>query len=118
MQTQFAQRNGERTHEEICELQQMTNVIRQQIGMTTLMACGARKYTCGWSSDGHPHLNMQVGDGKKGLYVRITLLPSDTYTVELFQALRNSTSVLKQIEEYEDVYCEQLSSTVYHMVNK
>jgi len=117
MQAQFAKRHGERTHEEICELQQMTNVIRQQIGIPTLMACGARKYTCGWSSDGYPHLNMQVGDGKKGLYIRVTLLPSDTYTVELFQAMR-AQHVLKQIEEYEDVYCEQLGSMIYHMVNK
>jgi len=95
----------------------VAETIRHQIGMQTLMACGAREYRCGWSSEDYPHLTMRVGDGKRGLWVRVTLMPSDTYTVELFKMMRVQ-HVLKQIEEFEDVYCDMLSNIIYRMVNK
>jgi hypothetical protein len=88
----------------------MTNsvatVIWGQLPIMTKMACGAREPIA--ISD-HA-LSFKVG--AKGERIVVRLDPSDTYTV---QRLGRAAKVK---EETSDVYAEDLSDIVYHMVNK
>lgn len=83
--------------------------ILRQIGPMTLMACGARNYVD--LGDG-VHFNVLTGRSHK---IVVKLAANDTYTVERVR-LRNYT--VESVEHATDVYCDQLSDVVYHMVNK
>jgi hypothetical protein len=100
------------------DIKQIADAIYSQISVSTRMACGVRNLICGKSSDDLPYLQMRVGDANKWLYIRIYYMPSDTYNVELCKVKGKPSYDVVQLEEAEDVYCEQLSQIIYHMVNK
>jgi hypothetical protein len=89
---------------------QVLNTIWKQINIGTKLACGARNPTA--CSNGA--LQFQVERG--GKYMFVELLPSDTYKVTLKRFRKGCDT--KVLEEKEDVYCDQLSEIIYHMVNK
>lgn len=97
------------------EIQQIAQTIFSQISVATKMACGMRNLSCSRSADNIPYLNMRVGKNSDFLYIRVFYMPSDTYNVEL---ISSKIGYEVQIQEMEDVYAEQLSNIIYHMVNK
>lgn len=103
------------SYEDICELQQMAATIRQQIGNANLMAIGAREYKFLDGDYEGRGISFKVNSGVKRQRMEITLDPSDTYTVALFKTSKKGDILL---EIFSDVYCEQLGSIVYKMVNK
>jgi hypothetical protein len=90
---------------------EVANTIWYQISIATKMACGARR-----PRGAEQGLTFQVGNGRRHLWVSVTLEPSDTYTVKLTQIVPNGA--LKELEVHEDIYAEDLSEVVYHAVNK
>lgn len=100
------------------DTKQIASTIYSQINLNTKLACGIRNLQCGKTHDNLPYLQMRVGDGRKWLYIRVCYMPSDTYTVELCKVNGRPNFNVIQLEEAEDVYCEQLSEVIYHMVNK
>lgn len=96
---------------------QIANTIKQQIGIRTLMACGARNFVCGMKGD----LSFKVGSGRGRIKsVQITLNPSDTYTVVYREQYNSGPKKFEIAEEqsYDDVYCDMLSDVVYSLVNR
>jgi len=88
-------------------------VIWSQISVACKMACGARKAVVSEDS-----CWFQVGSSRplKKIVVKYEE-GSDLYTVSLVKlVLKKGTS--ETLEEYEGVYCDQLSTTIYSMVNK
>ena len=94
---------------------QVATTILSQISMPTKMACGFRNLTCGTNADKIPYLNIRVGKASAYLYVRVYYMPNDTYNIEMYTSAAGFEVTL---QEFEDVYCEQLSSIIYHAVNK
>ena len=109
----------ERSYEDICELQQCAKIIREQIGIANLMAVGAREFkfmdTYNWEQELARGLTFKVNAGVKRQWMEVELKGDDTYTVALWKTTKKG-NILLEIES--DVYCEQLGSIVYHMVNK
>lgn len=101
----------EHSYEDICEMQQMANTIRKQIGLSNLMACGAREY----SFLGFSGIKFKVNHGRARQYMTIVLTARDDYNVELRKITKDGEKIL---ERAEGVYCENIGDVVYHMVNK
>lgn len=102
----------ERSYDDICEMQQMANTIRKQIGLSNLMAIGAREYK--FLEEEQPGISFKVNRGQARQWMEIYLI-NDTYTVQLWKKTKTDNLLL---EVARDVYCEQIGSIVYHMVNK
>lgn len=93
---------------------EVSNAIREQIGIGNLMACGAREWK---SIKGKEGLNFRVNAGRKRQFIDVILDPCDTYTVISYK-LKNVTDERIELERTSDVYCTELGDIVYHMVNK
>jgi hypothetical protein len=91
------------------------DIIWSQISRSTKMACGVRKPTKG--TDGNrPYLIFQVTiKPSVKNFVKVTLDPSDTYTVKLLQYRGEN---VKEVESHEDIYNDNLSEVIYRMCNK
>jgi len=85
-----------------------------QISLSTKMACGVRRP---FTASGGNELAFRVG-GKPAHYIRVLYVEGmDLYTVEHFRLRRgNKEKIL--LEQAEGVYAEDLSGTIYAMVNK
>lgn len=94
-----------------------TDQVIAQIGKNTLMACGAREYKYGPDEKNNGYLMFRVNDSKRQQYIRITLMPQDLYNVDLIKVKRK-THAIEILERKSDVFCDDLSDIVYHMVNK
>lgn len=105
----------ELSFDEICEMQEVGKIIRQQIGLPTLLACGAREWR--FNDDGTRGTQFRVNKGVKRQFIRVTLEADDTYTV-LHYRLKPVTDKVVYLKQVSDVYCEMLSSIIYDMVNK
>ena len=105
------------------EHKQIASTIRSQIHMWDLAACGASEFICG-ELDHHPYLRFKVNRplGKRGLFkMYVFLMPSDTYTVQLIKCNtkpKSQDDLFKIIDQKDDIYCEELSQTIYSMCNK
>ena len=89
-----------------------SRIIEQQIPTDTKMATGARNFQYGREK---PQLTFNVLDGN-WKYVRITLDPSDTYTVEHFR--RNSQTLEEiPIHKTDGIYYDMLGEVVYNMTH-
>ena len=84
-----------------------------QISIGTRMACGARNFV-GDAENGKLWFNVLRGKLTK---IVITLNCRDYYDVELIK-INPKDWTHKVLERHEDIDCEQLSETVYHMTNK
>lgn len=92
------------------------DIIWSQITRSTKMACGARNATKGTDGNNRPYLIFQVTiKPSTKNFVKVTLDPSDTYTVKLLQC-RGAN--VKEVESHEDIYNDNLSEVIYHMCNK
>jgi hypothetical protein len=90
-----------------------------QIGRATLMACGARDIKVGPDKDNNGTLTMRVNHSRKHQYIVIRLMPNDLYQVECVFSPPASSKRMPHLQEFkENVFCEDLSEVVYHMVNK
>lgn len=88
------------------------HIIEDQIPTDTKMATGARNFQYGAKK---PQLTFNVLDGN-WKYVRITLDPSDTYTVEHFR--RNSQSLEEiPIHKTDGIYFDLLGEVIYNMTH-
>jgi hypothetical protein len=92
--------------------------VQKQIGMMTLGACGAREFIYKWS-DGEQYLQFTVArkTARRISKVRVTLTPMDVYDVALYVYDRKTLDTTT-VESVEGIYADQLSETVYGMVNK
>jgi hypothetical protein len=99
--------------DDICHMQEVAKFIRQQIGIPTLMACGAREFK--FLEDGLQGITFKVGSGRKRLYMIVFLTSNDDYSIELRRTCKNGEVIE---EKAMGVYCDQLSQIIYHMVNK
>lgn len=97
---------------------QIAATIYKQISLMTRVSCGIRELLCGEDKNKIPYLQMRVGSSRKLLYIRVYYMPSDIYTVELIKVKKKPIFNIIQLEENEEVYCEQLSSVIYNLVNK
>ncbi len=98
--------------DEIFEMQEIAATIRKQIGMRTLMACGAREWQFPTNAKG---IIFKVGNGRLRLHIKVILTSMDDYSVSLIKLGRVDTKI---VEHYDGIYCDQLSEIVYKMVNK
>jgi hypothetical protein len=89
----------------------VANTIWAQISRSTKMACGARN-PMGDANSLTFDVTIKRGQRHK---VRVTLLPTDTYKVELIHI--RGTNVTTQ-KECEDIYAENLSSVIYDYCNE
>lgn len=79
----------------------VANTILEQLGgRTFVMLTGAKNLT---GSD--DTISMKLGSGAKGTHMRITLDPSDTYTLTL---LKVRAGTVKEVAKVEMVYCDML----------
>ena len=92
-------------------------IIFSQISITTKMACGIRELKAFRNSKDETVLSFRVGQGQCGFYILVTLNSADTYEVKLSKMKRKNHELVT-VEEVKDVYCDELSDTIYHMVNK
>jgi len=89
-----------------------SRIIEDQIPIDTMMATGARNFQYGREK---PQLTFNVLDGN-WKYVRITLDPSDTYTVEHFR--RNSQTLEEiPIHKTDGIYFDMLGEVVSPMTH-
>lgn len=105
------------SYEDICEMQQCVAAIRKQIGLPTLMACGAREWKFIGSPSEKMGLQFRVNSGVKRQYIKVVLEPNDTYSVISYR-LKKVTDEHIDIQDKYDIYCDMLSETVYRLVNK
>jgi hypothetical protein len=89
----------------------VANTIWQQIDLNTKMAVGARSPLGDDNS-----LTFGVLSGKRS-FVKVTLEPSDTYTVE-FIKVGNAPNYKKTLVTRDDVYCDNLASVIYDLCCK
>jgi hypothetical protein len=101
------------SYDDIVYMQQVAGAIRKQIGVQTLMACGAREWK--FLNDGIG-LRFRVNQGSKRQFIEIALNSLDLYDITLSRIKRDNT--VEILEEEHGIYCDQLRDTVYHMVNK
>ena len=100
-------------YDELTDMQDKCKEIRKQIGIMTLMACGAREFK--FLEKGKIGLKFRVNHGRTHQYMIIELNSLDYYNVILKRMTKIEEKIL---EEYYDIDCTQLSDTVYRMVNK
>ncbi len=92
--------------------QDQVNICWKQISISTKMACGARNATRTTTGN----LRFQV-ESKPHRYIEISLNGLDLYEVEYYR-LKRGTYEKVSIEGEADVYAENLSELIYHMVNR
>lgn len=80
----------------------IAKTILEQLGGNKFVAMtGARKLTARENA-----LSFQIGrNASKANYIKITLTPSDTYTISFNQLHK---SEIKELKKVEGVYCDQL----------
>ncbi len=104
--------------DDIYEIHTIGKTIRQQIGIMTLMACGAREFKLiGIENGEKPGLQFRVNKGASRQYIKVILEPNDTYTVISYRLKRITDEHIDIIDLY-DIYCDQLNEIVYKLVNK
>lgn len=92
------------------------NTIWKQISVQTKMAVGARQVTVVGSDDEYK-ISFKV-HSKPYRFIEVEYDYSmDLYNVEYFRLKRNDFSRIS-LEKTEQVYADQLSEIIYHMVNK
>ena len=101
------------------EIMTTAEIIWGQISASTKIACGAREalYSeTGDAGDPRPFVMFRVcGRALRKIIVRLD--PSDTYSVE-FVAISRKTWDSEIIEDASFICADQLSETIYRMVNK
>ena len=102
----------ERSYDDLCEMHQMANTIRKQIGLSNLMAIGAREYK--FLEEEQPGISFKVNRPQARQRMEIFLI-NDTYTVQLWKKTKTDDML---IGVARDVYCEEIGSVVYQMVNR
>lgn len=105
----------ELSFEDISEMQEINKIIRQQITNQILMACGAREWR--FLENGRKGTRFRVGASSSRQFIEVELMANDTYEVTCFR-LKRITDEKIILEQYDDVYCNQLAHIVYHAVNK
>lgn len=89
------------------------DIIRKQIGGRALFMLGAKDL---YSEDEGRTFHFRVGRNEKGVnIVKITLDPSDTYTVRFLSARRKKgeyAPTIKVLAECSDVYVDSLHATL------
>lgn len=105
----------ELSFEDISEMQEINNIIRQQIGREILMSVGAREWR--FLENGRRGTRFRVNASSSRQFMEVELMGDDTYEVTLFR-LKRVTDEKIILEQYDDVYCNQLAHIVYHAVNK
>ena len=104
--------------DDIYEAHAIAKTILSQISLPTKMACGVREVKVIGIERGHKRgVQFRVNGGSKRQYIKVVLEPSDTYTVISYR-LKRVTDEHIDIQELNDIYCDQLSEIIYHMVNK
>jgi hypothetical protein len=100
-------------YDELTDMKDKCKQIREQIGIMTLMACGAREFK--FLEKGKIGLHFRVNHGRTHQYIIIELNSLDYYNVTLKRITKKDEKIL---EEYKDIDCMKISDTVYRMVNK
>jgi len=87
----------------------VAKIIVSQLGNRGLTMLGASNLVAGENS-----LTFKIGrNGKSVSHIRITLQPSDTYTVESLRVRKSGgVPVCKTLETCEDVHVESLRRTI------
>lgn len=88
--------------------------IWSQISIDTKMACGARDAVY---SEEQLALWFRVRGNRKLEKVKVKLNWKDLYDVELIE-INKQTWQSKTIDSAEDIYAEDLSKTIYRLVNQ
>ena len=102
-------------YDDICRQQEIGKIIRQQVGISNLMACGAREWS--FLKYGFNGLNFRVNASAKREFITVYLESNDTYTVVHYK-LKRVTNERIQLDACSDVYCDMLGEIIYKMVNK
>ena len=84
----------------------IANEIRRQLGPQTFALLGAYQL-----AGGKNYLQFKIRGCNQINFVKITLDPSDTYTVEFWYIGRMAANVRK-VAEVEGVYCDQLHDVI------
>ena len=105
------------TSDQIYAAHEVAKTIMKQITIQTKLACGFREPSVIGIGDPKHGLQFRVGAGSKRQYIKVVLEPSDTYTVICYR-LKRVTNEHVDIEIADDVYCDNLSEIIYHLVNK
>ncbi len=92
-----------------------TRIIRDQVGLATLMAVGAKDFAYN-DLDGDRYLRFAV-KGQRGYVtaVKVILEPSDTYTVELVR-MHKRTFEFEVVKSSDLVYADALAQVVRALV--
>ena len=97
-------------HLDAAECEAIAATIWRQISVGTKMACGAREALA-------INRGLLFTVGRAMTRVRVLLTPADLYEVSLIK-LKRGTGEARIVEARDDKYAEDLSETIYHMVNK
>jgi hypothetical protein len=103
------------SYEDICELQQMANIIRKQIGLSNLMSIGAREYK--FLENGSNGISFKVNSPTKRESIEVILNGDDTYSINHYK-LKRVTNEKIYLNQVRGVYCDQIGGIIYHMINK
>lgn len=96
----------------------VAKTILSQISLPTKMACGIREIKVIGIESGHNRgVQFRVNGGTKRQFIKVVLQPNDTYTVISYRLKRVTDEHIEIVDLY-DIYCDQLSEIIYHMVNK
>lgn len=85
----------------------IAETIRRQIGGGSLFMLGARNLL-----DHGNAFSFRIRGSRKVNYVKITLDPSDTYTMEFKKIGRSPKFKVTDVAIFEDVYCDMLHSLI------
>jgi len=89
----------------------IATTIWSQISRNTKMACGARNPT----GNGNALTFAVTIRPGKSYWIRVTLQPTDTYTVEL---VSNRGVNVKTENELDNIYADNLSEVIYNFCNR
>ena len=95
----------------------IANTILKQIKAAdkwALAACGFRQPV---ATENGVQFRVSITSPSTKHYIKITLDPSDTYTVERIKVKRGSYEIINEAE-ISGVYCDQLASVVYNFCHK
>lgn len=86
---------------------QIANTILKQIGFMTRGCLDMKGSSCFATDSGLKAVNVIVGPRKRG-NIEITLNAADLYDIKVTRTTKRDGETI--LEEWEDVYCDQLSS--------
>jgi hypothetical protein len=90
----------------------IANEIRRQIGKGALYMMGAQNFVSGIDDNGNARLMFRIRGSRIGNCFHITLMPSDTYKVELYKI--HGTS-FRLIDTRDDIYNDVLREVLGRM---